>query len=103
MERSLESVPIEVPGLACKLNRDCYLTVEAVDFAITHDDGRAVEDIGTSDIVLVGPSRVGKTPLLAQLGWKTANIPVCRPAYRCRRSSIGYVSSCSVQSFPRTS
>jgi regulator of PEP synthase PpsR (kinase-PPPase family) len=53
--------------------------VDAVDFTIRHDDGRGVEDVEAADIVLIGPSRVGKTPLavyLAYMGWKTANIPV---------------------------
>ena len=79
MEKFFETVPLESPGLSYKLNRDYYRMVDAVDYTIRHDDGRAVSDIEKADVVLVGPSRVGKTPLsvyLAYIGWKTANIPV---------------------------
>jgi regulator of PEP synthase PpsR (kinase-PPPase family) len=79
MEKFFETVPLETPGLSFKLNRDYYRMVDAVDFTIRHDDGRGVEDVEAADIVLIGPSRVGKTPLavyLAYMGWKTANIPV---------------------------
>ena len=72
-------VPLERPGLFYKLNRDYYRMVDAVDFTIKHDDGRSASDVENADMILVGPSRVGKTPLavyLAYMGWKVANIPV---------------------------
>ncbi len=79
LQKFLEQVPVEVPGLSYKMNRDYFRMVEAVDFTIKHDDGMNVESANRADIVIVGPSRVGKTPLavyLGYMGWKVANIPV---------------------------
>jgi len=79
MEKFFRKVPLESPGLSYNLNRDYYRMVDAVDFTLKHDDGKSPSDIEEADIILVGPSRVGKTPLavyLAYTGWKVANIPV---------------------------
>ncbi len=79
LQKFLEQVPVEVPGLSFKMNRDYFRMVEAVDFTIRHDDGRNIESVNRADIILLGPSRVGKTPLavyLGYMGWKVANIPV---------------------------
>jgi regulator of PEP synthase PpsR (kinase-PPPase family) len=46
---------------------------------VHHDDGQNVQTLHQSDIVLVGVSRTGKTPLsmyMAQYGWKVANVPI---------------------------
>jgi len=79
MQKFLQKVPLEVPGLTQKINRDYFRMVDAVDFTINHDDGKSQSTVGGADIILVGPSRVGKTPLsvyLAYMGWKVANIPI---------------------------
>ena len=79
MEKFFRKVPLESPGLSYNLNRDYYRMVDAVDFTLKHDDGKSPSNIEEADIILVGPSRVGKTPLavyLAYTGWKVANIPV---------------------------
>jgi len=79
MEKFFRKIPLESPGLSYKHNRDYYRMVDAVDFTIKHDDGKSPSDIEEADIILIGPSRVGKTPLavyLAYTGWKVANIPV---------------------------
>jgi regulator of PEP synthase PpsR (kinase-PPPase family) len=79
MEKFFRKVPLESPGLYYNLNRDYYRMVDAVDFTLKHDDGKSPSDIEKADIILIGPSRVGKTPLavyLAYTGWKVANIPV---------------------------
>jgi len=81
MGKFLQTVPLEMPGLTYKVNRDYYRIVDAVDFTVKHDDGASSQDIDKADIILIGPSRVGKTPLsvyLAYLGWKVANIPVIK-------------------------
>jgi len=79
LQDALKSVPVCRPGLYRSLNRRAFERVEAIGFAIAHDDGQNLQDLQEAEIVLAGPSRVGKTPLamyLAMQGWKTANIPV---------------------------
>ncbi len=79
MQKFLQMVPLESPGLSYKFNRDYFRMVDAVDFTIKHDDGRGSDTAEKSDIILIGPSRVGKTPLsvyLAYMGWKVSNIPI---------------------------
>jgi regulator of PEP synthase PpsR (kinase-PPPase family) len=81
LQKFLQKVPLESPGLSYKLNRDYFRMVDAIDFTITHDDGRMLDTADKADIILVGPSRVGKTPLsiyLGYLGWKVANLPVVK-------------------------
>lgn len=69
--------PLGRPGLYRELHLDYFERVEAIEFALAHDDGMRVEELHTADIVLVGASRVGKTPLsiyLSVQGWRTANV-----------------------------
>ena len=71
--------PLGHPGLYRQLNRAYFERVSAIDFCMTHDDGRSTEDWPEAEIVLVGVSRVGKTPLsmyLGVAGWKVANLPL---------------------------
>jgi regulator of PEP synthase PpsR (kinase-PPPase family) len=52
--------------------------VEAVNFAIHHDDGQGYQNLVSADVVLVGPSRTSKTPTcvyLAIRGVRAANVP----------------------------
>ena len=59
--------------------RDSYKRIEAIQFTMSHDDGKKLEDIKKADIVLLGVSRTSKTPTsmyLANRGFKTANIPL---------------------------
>ena len=53
--------------------------MEAVQFTISHDDGKIINDLENSDVILVGISRTSKTPTsiyLANRGYKTVNIPL---------------------------
>jgi regulator of PEP synthase PpsR (kinase-PPPase family) len=71
--------PAEKPGLFSQLNRDYFRRIEAMEFAIEHDDGRRIEELRRAEIVLVGVSRTFKTPLsiyLAFKGWLVANVPI---------------------------
>jgi len=73
--------PVEQPGLYRKLRQDYFDRVEAIDFAVSHDDGKRPEDLPTADVVVIGVSRCGKTPLsmyLAVHGWKVANVPIIK-------------------------
>jgi len=73
--------PLGQAGLYRKLRKDYFDRVEAIDFAVSHDDGNRSVDISRADIVILGVSRCGKTPLsmyLAVHGWKAANIPIIK-------------------------
>lgn len=73
--------PVGQPGLYRKLRKDYFDRVEAIDFAVSHDDGSKPEDIPSADVVIIGVSRCGKTPLsmyLAVHGWKVANVPILK-------------------------
>lgn len=74
-----EQLPILQPGPTTKLDMEYFNWVDAVQFAVRHDDGTNAGTLNRADIVLIGVSRTGKTPLtiyLAYRGWKVANIPI---------------------------
>jgi regulator of PEP synthase PpsR (kinase-PPPase family) len=51
--------------------------INALGFALEHDDGLGLETLNEADIVLVGVSRTGKTPtsmFLAMQGFRAANV-----------------------------
>ncbi|MDC0417544.1 kinase/pyrophosphorylase [Candidatus Pelagibacter sp.] len=61
------------------LNDEYYERIEAIQFTMSHDDGNLVNEVGKSDIILLGVSRTSKTPTsiyLANKGYKTSNIPL---------------------------
>lgn len=75
----LKEKPLAIPGRQYILDEDYFRRIEAINFAVKHDDGKMPEGLKLADIVLVGLSRTGKTPLatyLANQGWKVANVPV---------------------------
>ncbi|UTP72449.1 kinase/pyrophosphorylase [Alteromonas sp. LMIT006] len=55
------------------------IRIEAVNYALTNDDGANLQNYADADIILVGVSRSGKTPtslyLALQYGIKAANYP----------------------------
>lgn len=60
-----------------KTDTEYYERVAALEFAVSHDDGRNPQDLPKADIVLIGVSRTSKTPLsmyLALKGYKVANV-----------------------------
>ena len=60
-------------------DEDYYRRVEAMKYALAHDDGIASDDLDTADVILVGVSRATKTPTcmyLASRGIKAANVPL---------------------------
>ena len=67
------------PSAQHVLDEDYYKRIEAIQFAMSHDDGMKTEDIKKADVVLLGISRTSKTPTsiyLANRGYKTLNIPL---------------------------
>ena len=67
------------PGRQHVMDAAYLKRIEAMNYALGHDDGRAPATLGEADIVLVGVSRTSKTPTcfyLANRGLKAANVPV---------------------------
>jgi hypothetical protein len=67
------------PGLLHGFSDDYFRRVDAVEFAVQHDDGANLHTLPRADLVLVGISRTSKTPLsmyLAQRGYRTGNVPI---------------------------
>ena len=61
------------------LDAEYYRRIEAVQFTMSHDDGKIITDLDNSDVILVGISRTSKTPTsiyLANRGYKVSNIPL---------------------------
>ena len=61
------------------LNQEYFDRIEAIDFALRHDDGQNTEGLGDADVVLIGVSRTSKTPTcvyLANRGVRAGNIPL---------------------------
>ena len=54
--------------------------IDAINFALAHDDGASSRDLDKADVILVGVSRSGKTPtslyLSLQFGIRAANCPL---------------------------
>ncbi len=67
------------PGAVRRTDRGYFERIEALEFAVSHDDGRHPEDLPQAEVVLIGVSRTSKTPLamyLAFKGYKVANVPL---------------------------
>lgn len=79
LTKATDRKPEPHPGALYSVNDRYFKRVAAIDFTINHDDGRNPQDLTKADIVLVGVSRSGKTPIsicLSQLGYKVANVPL---------------------------
>jgi regulator of PEP synthase PpsR (kinase-PPPase family) len=66
-------------GAQHALNNDYFDRIEALDYAIAHDDGQGGQDLTQADVILVGVSRTSKTPTciyLAHRGVRAANVPL---------------------------
>ena len=81
LEEFLHKKPKEEPGLLHQINEQYFQRIDAVEFAVMHDDGKHLEGLKHADFVLVGLSRTGKTPLsvyLALEGWRVGNVPLVK-------------------------
>jgi len=77
--RMFNQQPSGIPGLYRQLHRSYFERVEAIDYSLEHDDGIDPSGWRLADVLLIGPSRTGKTPIsmyLAVTGWKAANYPI---------------------------
>jgi regulator of PEP synthase PpsR (kinase-PPPase family) len=67
------------PGLQHVMDTEYFERIEAMNYAMGHDDGQMVSDLEQADVILIGVSRTSKTPTciyLANRGIKAANVPV---------------------------
>ena len=58
----LNQKAIHKPSAQHVLDEDYYKRIEAIQFTMSHDDGKKVDDINDADVVLLGVSRTSKTP-----------------------------------------
>ena len=75
----LNQKAIHKPSAQHVLDDNYYKRIEAIQFTMTHDDGKKVDDIEEADVILLGVSRTSKTPTsiyLANRGYKTINLPL---------------------------
>ena len=66
-------------GAQHALDAGYFERMDALNFAMAHDDGQGNTDLEASDVVLVGVSRTSKTPTsiyLAHRGVRAANVPL---------------------------
>ena len=81
LEAFLATKPQEQPGLLRRIDEQYFRRIDAVEFAVMHDDGKHLEGLKHADFVLVGLSRTGKTPLSVYLsleGWRVGNVPLVK-------------------------
>ncbi|MBV9522497.1 MAG: kinase/pyrophosphorylase [Alphaproteobacteria bacterium] len=68
-----------LPGRQHLLDNEYFARIDAMTFALNHDDGQSSWGINDADVVLVGVSRTSKTPTciyLANRGIKAANVSI---------------------------
>ena len=71
--------PLQDRSRAQGLSQDYFRMIEAVEYTRKMDDGSNPRDWHDCDLLLLGVSRTGKTPLsifLGQRGYKVANLPL---------------------------
>lgn len=71
--------PFNDPDRLHPVDEQYFRRIEAMEFTAQHDDNRRLESIQEADIVIVGLSRVSKSPTstwLGSLGYKTANVAI---------------------------
>jgi regulator of PEP synthase PpsR (kinase-PPPase family) len=79
MQRYLGAATTSRVGAHLRLDTDYFNRMDALNYAIGHDDGQGGQDLEQADVVLVGVSRTSKTPTciyLAHRGVRAANVPL---------------------------
>jgi [pyruvate, water dikinase]-phosphate phosphotransferase / [pyruvate, water dikinase] kinase len=81
LENALGQKAVQAMGRSHGINDETkyYRRIDAIDFSLQNDDGVTVKNYDNADVILVGVSRVGKTPtclyLAVNYGIKSANYP----------------------------
>ena len=68
-----------LPGRQHELDAEYFARIDAMTFALAHDDGQSARNYEEADVILIGVSRTSKTPTciyLANRGIKAANVPI---------------------------
>jgi [pyruvate, water dikinase]-phosphate phosphotransferase / [pyruvate, water dikinase] kinase len=79
MQRYLGAATTSRVGAHLRLDNDYFNRMDALNYAIGHDDGQGNQDLDQADVVLLGVSRTSKTPTciyLAHRGVRAANVPL---------------------------
>jgi len=81
LEKELGVASTHAQGRAHSANSRRYdARIEAINFALEHDDGQSVRDLSKAELILIAPSRCGKTPtslyLAMQHGVFATNFPL---------------------------
>lgn len=66
-------------GKQYELNEEYFTRMDAINYALAHDDGQAHWEMEEADVIILGVSRTSKSPTcmyLAYKGYKAANIPL---------------------------
>lgn len=67
------------PGRQHIMDAEYFGRIDAMTFALHHDDGQSAQSLKDADVILAGVSRTSKTPTciyLANRGIKAANVPM---------------------------
>jgi regulator of PEP synthase PpsR (kinase-PPPase family) len=68
----------DMPGRQHELDTEYFARIEAMQYALAHDDGQGLWNLKNADVVVIGVSRTSKTPTciyLANRGVRAANVP----------------------------
>lgn len=81
LETCIEAPALREPGFSRHFDDiTTNRRVEAIHFCLEHDDGTKLDDFIEADVILLGVSRTGKTPIsvymATQMRLKTANFPL---------------------------
>ena len=83
-------------GAQYSLDTDYFNRMDALTYAIGHDDGQGGQDLERADVILVGVSRTSKTPTciyLAHRGVRAANVPLV-PGRRSAAAAVRASRAC---------
>uniref|UniRef100_A0A7S3VUT2 Uncharacterized protein n=1 Tax=Dunaliella tertiolecta TaxID=3047 RepID=A0A7S3VUT2_DUNTE len=79
LESSRSGIPMTQHAPRHQLGEDYFKMIEAVEYTRKMDDGSNPKEWKHADLMIIGVSRSGKTPLciyLGQRGYKVANLPL---------------------------
>jgi len=67
------------PGKQHVLDEDYFARIDAMEYALSFDDGNRVDKLECADVIVLGVSRTSKTPTciyLSHRGIRAANVPI---------------------------